>query len=132
MTYTYDSNMRLSTVTDAKNQQKVMTYDSLSRVTQVQRYFYSGGAYVEDPSKRTNFYYDSNPFGDIRKRSGTAGDGSVLRGSLYYLYSFGIVARLRLDCRRRIATTRRAPGFPRRSKWRAVESGHAHGRLDLR
>ena len=56
MTYTYDSNKRLSTVTDAKNQQKVMTYDTLSRVTQVQRYIYSSGAYVEAPMARTNFY----------------------------------------------------------------------------
>jgi RHS repeat-associated protein len=63
VTYTYDSLNRLSTVVDAKNQQKVFTYDSYNRVTQVQRYVKSGGAFVEDPMQRTNFYYDSNPFG---------------------------------------------------------------------
>jgi RHS repeat-associated protein len=62
VTYTYDSQNRLSTVVDAKNQKKVLTYDSYNRVTQVQRYVNSGG-YVEDPMARTNFYYDSNPFG---------------------------------------------------------------------
>ncbi len=61
VTYTYDSSNRLWKVTDAKNQQKVMTYDSLSRVTQVQRYYYSGG-YVEDTMQRTNFSYDTNPY----------------------------------------------------------------------
>jgi YD repeat-containing protein len=61
VTYTYDSQKRLSSVVDAKNQKKVLTYDTYNRVTQVQRYVYSGGAYVEDPMQRTNFYYDSNP-----------------------------------------------------------------------
>ena len=37
--------------------------DSYNRVTEVQRYVYSSGAYVEDPMQRTNLYYDSNPFG---------------------------------------------------------------------
>lgn len=55
---------------DAKNQKKVFTYDSYNRVTQVQRYVYSGGSYVEDPMQRTNFYFDSNPFGTSTYVSG--------------------------------------------------------------
>jgi YD repeat-containing protein len=70
VTYTYDSQKRLSTVVDAKNQKKVFTYDSYNRVTQVSRYVYSGGAYVEDPMQRTNFYYDSNPFGTSQNIAG--------------------------------------------------------------
>src|ERR1019366_4430538 len=70
VTYTYDSNKRLSTIVDAKNQKKVFTYDSYNRVTQVQRYVYSGGAYVEDPMQRTNFYFDSNPFGTSQNIAG--------------------------------------------------------------
>ena len=43
VSYTYDSNNRLSTVVDAKNQKKWIVYDTMSRVTQVQRYVTSGG-----------------------------------------------------------------------------------------
>ena len=97
VTYTYDSSMRLSTVTDAMNQRKVMTYDSLSRVTQVQRYFYSGGAYVEDPNKRTNFYYDSNPFGTSQNTSRASGGGAILRRTLRPIYEFDLFVGLPID-----------------------------------
>ena len=62
MSYTYDSTKRLSTVTDAKNQRRVMTYDSMNRVTQVARGTVSGGTFTEDIAQRTNFYFDTNPF----------------------------------------------------------------------
>ncbi|MEQ1948813.1 MAG: RHS repeat-associated core domain-containing protein [Bryobacteraceae bacterium] len=58
VSYTYDSNKRLSTVTDAKGQKKVMTYDSVGRVTQIARYYNST---TEDTQQRTTFYYDTNP-----------------------------------------------------------------------
>ena len=80
VTYTYDSSNRLSKVTDAKNQQKVMTYDCLSRVIQVQR-FYNSGGYVEDTMQRTNFSYDSNPYSAavvFTLRCGPSGGGAIL------------------------------------------------------
>ena len=59
VSYTYDSSNRLSTIIDAKNQKKVMTYDTLNRVTKVQRYVYQSGAYVEDVMQQTNYTYDA-------------------------------------------------------------------------
>jgi YD repeat-containing protein len=49
---------QVATKTDAKGQQIVYTYDSLSRLTKVQRY--AGG--VEDTCQQENYSYDSNPY----------------------------------------------------------------------
>jgi YD repeat-containing protein len=58
----YDTNHRLLTKTDAKGQQIVNTYDSYGRVTEVQRFYPSGGSLVEDTSQQVDYSYDSNPY----------------------------------------------------------------------
>jgi len=58
--YTYDASWRLDTVTDAKNQRKVMVYDSDSRVIQVKRGTVSGGVFTEDLKQRTEYTYGTS------------------------------------------------------------------------
>ena len=61
VTYTYNSYNKVATKTDAKGQAIVYTYDSLARLTKVQRYP-SGTSGSEDICQQENYYYDSNPF----------------------------------------------------------------------
>jgi YD repeat-containing protein len=56
--YTYNNDGTVATVTDAKNQRKVFTYDPLGRVTYIARGNVVGGSFVEDVSQHTTFAYD--------------------------------------------------------------------------
>ena len=58
VTYTYNSDNTLATVTDAKNQRQVFTYDNFGRIVQVARGTVSGGTFAEDVSQRTTYTYE--------------------------------------------------------------------------
>ena len=59
ISYTYGSNNKVATRTDAKGQATAYTYDSLARVTEVQRYP-SGLSGGEDTCQRETYTYDGN------------------------------------------------------------------------
>jgi len=61
ISYTYNTggNNKVSKRTDAKGQATVYTYDSLARLTEVQRYP-SGTGNPEDTCQRENYLYDGN------------------------------------------------------------------------
>ena len=58
VTYTYNSDNTLATVTDAKNQRQVFTYDNFGRIVQIARGAVSGGTFAEDVSQRTTYTYE--------------------------------------------------------------------------
>jgi RHS repeat-associated protein len=58
VTYTYNSYNKVATKTDAKGQAIVYTYDTLARLTEVQKYP-SGTGSAEDTCQRENYYYDT-------------------------------------------------------------------------
>ena len=58
VTYTYNSDNTLATVTDAKNQRKVFTYDNFGRIVQIARGTVNGGTFAEDISQRTTYTYE--------------------------------------------------------------------------
>ena len=60
--YTYDTNHRMLTKTDAKGQQTVYTYDTYGRTTEVQRYYKSGSSLIEDTSQQVLYSFDNNPY----------------------------------------------------------------------
>ena len=57
LTYTYNSEGTLATVTDANSHRKVFTYDSYGRITQIARGTVSGSTFTEDTTQRTNYAY---------------------------------------------------------------------------
>jgi RHS repeat-associated protein len=60
--YTYDSNHKLVSRTDAKGQQTVYTYGgSLNSVVEEQHFKQVSGSWVEDTTQQVLYYYDSNP-----------------------------------------------------------------------
>jgi RHS repeat-associated protein len=59
VTYAYNSNNKLATRTDAIGQHASYTYDSLGRLTKLQRFNQSN---VEDLCEQENYSYDSNPY----------------------------------------------------------------------
>ena len=61
VTYTYNSDNTLQDKHDAKGQDTVYTYDSLKRVTMVQRYP-NGRNNGEDSWARVTYSYDTNPY----------------------------------------------------------------------
>ncbi len=58
VTYTYNADNTLATVTDAKAQRKVYSYDSYGRIAQIARGTVVNGTFTEDPSQRTTYAYD--------------------------------------------------------------------------
>jgi RHS repeat-associated protein len=60
LTYAYGSNNAVQMKTDAKGQQTVYSYDSLSRLTMTQ-YYPTGTANPEDGCQRVTYSYDTNP-----------------------------------------------------------------------
>jgi len=79
VTYTYNPDHTLATKTDAKNQQVQYSYDSLKRVTEIRRGFYSG-SFIEDTCQREDYTYDAGTYGQGRLT------GLQYKGGLYYLY----------------------------------------------
>jgi RHS repeat-associated protein len=61
VTYTYDTNHRVTSKLDAKGQKAVYTYDSLGRKTEDQHFKQVSGSWVEDTTQQVLYYYDSNP-----------------------------------------------------------------------
>ena len=61
VSYTYNADGSLNTVTDAKSQRKQYTYDSFGRVTQIARGTVSGGNFTENVAQRTTYTYDQLP-----------------------------------------------------------------------
>jgi RHS repeat-associated protein len=59
-TYTYNSDNTLATVTDAKNQRMVWTYDIYGRATQIARGNMAADGFIEDPTQRTSYTYDGD------------------------------------------------------------------------
>ena len=57
VSYTYNTDGTVATVTDAKNQRKVYSYDSYGRVTQIARGTVSGGSFTEYVGQRTTYVY---------------------------------------------------------------------------
>ncbi len=57
VTYTYNTDGTLATVTDAKNQRRVYTYDNYGRITQIARGTMSGTTFTENLTQRTNYTY---------------------------------------------------------------------------
>ena len=57
-TYTYNGDNTLATVTDAKNQRKVFTYDNFGRIIQIARGTLSGSTFTEDLAQRTTYAYE--------------------------------------------------------------------------
>ncbi len=58
VTYTYNPDNTLATVTDAKGQRKVYSYDTYGRITQIARGAVANGTFTEDPTQRTTYAYD--------------------------------------------------------------------------
>ncbi len=59
VSYTYGSNNKVATRTDAKGQVAVYSYDGSARLTKVQRYP-SGTGNPEDTCQQEDYYYDNN------------------------------------------------------------------------
>ncbi len=57
VSYTYNTDGTLATVTDANSHRKVYSYDSYGRITQIARGAVSGSTFTEDVSQRTNYAY---------------------------------------------------------------------------
>ena len=64
VTYTYNQYYKVATKTDAKGQQVVYTYDTLARLTKVQRYP-QGIPNGEDTCQQENYAYDTYPPGSL-------------------------------------------------------------------
>ncbi len=56
--YTYNSDSTLATVTDAKNQRAVYSYDSDGPVIQIARGRVSNGTFTEDTTQRVTYTYN--------------------------------------------------------------------------
>ena len=81
VTNTYDSTTGLLTQkVDAKNNKVSYTYDTYKRVTEIKRYEWVSGAWVERTEQATKFYYDSNPDGTFTANN--------LAGRLAYVETF--------------------------------------------
>ena len=74
VSYTYNSNYKVATKTDAKGQQFAYSYDSYARLTGVQVYP-QGPNNPADPCQAVNYYYDTNPFDS--SYSGTYSSGRL-------------------------------------------------------
>jgi RHS repeat-associated protein len=57
VSYTYNADGTLATVTDAKNQRRVYSYDNYGRITHIQRGTWNGSTFTEDTTQRTNYVY---------------------------------------------------------------------------
>jgi RHS repeat-associated protein len=84
VTFTYNSYNKVATKTDAKGQAVVYTYDSIARLTQVQRYP-TGTSNAEDTCQRENYYFDSNPFNSSYSQYASG----RLAAIQYYAYGSG-------------------------------------------
>ncbi len=78
VSYTYNADGTRATVTDAKNQRKVYTYDSYQRVIQIARGTVTNGTFVEDTTQRTTYAYEGTNGG---YSSSTAGRVSQIQYS---------------------------------------------------
>ena len=72
VSYSYNAYNKVSMRTDAKGQQVVYTYDTLARLTKVQRYP-TGISNGEDVCQQENYYYDTNPYDSTYSGSYTSG-----------------------------------------------------------
>jgi YD repeat-containing protein len=70
VSYTYNADASIATVTDAKNQQKRFSYDPYGRVIQIARGTLSGATFTEDTTQRTTFTYDGSNGGFSTNTSG--------------------------------------------------------------
>jgi RHS repeat-associated protein len=70
VTNTYNSYNTIATQHDAKGQDVVYTYDTMARLTEVQRYP-NGQGNAEDTCQREFYYYDTNPFNSSFSQNAT-------------------------------------------------------------
>ena len=96
-TYTYNADSTLATITDAKGQQKVYSYDTYGRVIQIARGTYSNGQFTENVAQRTTFTYDGSNGGFSSNTAGRvsqvnyAGPHGLQFAELYSYHSAGAV-----------------------------------------
>jgi YD repeat-containing protein len=70
ITNTYNSYNKIGSRHDAKGQDVVYTYDTMARLTEVQRYP-NGQGNAEDTCQRELYYYDTNPFNSSFSQNAT-------------------------------------------------------------
>jgi YD repeat-containing protein len=103
VSYTYNSDSTVSTVTDAKNQQKRFSYDLYGRVTQIARGTFVSGQFTEDTSQRTSFTYDGSNGGFSSNTAGRlsqanyAGPHGLQFTELYSYHAAGALRGKRLS-----------------------------------
>ena len=78
LSYTYNADGTIATLTDAKNQRQVYSYDAYQRIIQIARGTVTGGTFTEDLSQRNTYTYDSTNGG---YSSSTAGRVSQIQYS---------------------------------------------------
>jgi hypothetical protein len=100
--YTYNANGTLGYAIDAKNQKMTFSYDSLVRVTQIQRYPSASGQ--PDPNQTVTFQYEStsgwtaaNPKGRVVSFSYSTGAGARSFTEYYSYTPAGLVIAKRLQ-----------------------------------
>ena len=102
-TYTYNPDSTLATVTDAKSQQKVYTYDTYGRVIQIARGTVANVQFTEDTTQRTTFTYDGTNNGFSSNTAGRvsqvnySGPHGLQFSELYSYHSAGPVTTKRLS-----------------------------------
>ncbi len=97
VSYTYNADGTLATVTDAKSQRKVYTYDSYGRITQIARGTVSGGTFTENIAQRTSYTYSgtnsgfsvAGPFSETRTYNVNLELTELTSGSnVHYKYNY--------------------------------------------
>ncbi len=111
VSYTYNSNQKIATKTDAKGQQTQYSYETYGRLSEVRHYV--GG--VEDACQRVNYYYDVDS-GTGYSRTTSRGGWPLWCTSMRTLTLRAAIRRLR-NC---IRTTPRARAWENRSGSREV------------
>jgi YD repeat-containing protein len=116
VSYVYGTNNAVQMKTDAKGQQTVYSYDSLSRLTMTQ-YYPTGTANPEDGCQRVTYSYDTNPYNSTFSQNSYgrltavlygAATGSVYAPGAFCTSELMISARRRPILRTCIRTMRRA------------------------
>ncbi|MBI5280355.1 MAG: RHS repeat-associated core domain-containing protein [Candidatus Solibacter usitatus] len=95
VSYTYNTDGRVATKTDARNQRVAYSYDAYGRTSMMQRYPVAGGA--EDMAQRTTFTYDTGTGANLWGRLAKVTYGVTGAASESYSYRpSGLVAMKQL------------------------------------
>ena len=103
VTYTYNSDNTPATVTDAKNQRKVFTYDNFGRIIQIACGTLSGSTFTEDLAQRTTYAYEGTNNGFSTATNGRvsqityAGPHGVSFVEMYSYHNAGGVTKKRVQ-----------------------------------